>query len=89
MAATVRHDRGHGQRLTVDRFAPIVGRMTREQARQAKQQGVPVHVPVGMGDADYGVIIQVGGHDSGNDDLVAIQRVHDVVWHHFSQVRHG
>ena len=66
----------------------VVG-MTREQARQAKQDGAPVHVPLGMGDADYGVIIQIGGHDSGNDDLVAIQRRHDVVWHHFSQVRHG
>lgn len=63
--------------------------MTRDEASRAKQEMTPVHVPIGMGDADYGVIRQVGYHESGNDDLVAIQTAHGIVWHHFSQVREG
>lgn len=49
----------------------------------------PVHVPLGCNDAHYGLVTQVGFHESGNDNLVAIQGAHDLQWHHYTQVRKG
>jgi hypothetical protein len=63
--------------------------MTRTEAVAAKQDMTPVYVPLGMGDRHFGVIRQVGGHDSGNDDLAAIQGAFELQWHHVSQIRKG
>lgn len=63
--------------------------MTLEQARKAKANYLPVRIPLGMNDYHYGVIRQIGGHESGNDKLVAVQGQYELQWHHHLVVQFG
>lgn len=62
--------------------------MTKDEARQAKREMLSVCGTDGVDDDEYhGIIVQVGYHESGREDLVAIEGRNGVRWYPHGAVR--
>lgn len=63
--------------------------MTRDEAREAKRDMTSVYgTEDGTTDtAHHGIVVQVGYHESGREDLVAVEGQHGVRWFPHGAVR--